>query len=225
MPGLAYVYDRVVEAGRISLDFELDGDLDKAPWTSVSPLLLEQANEPPARYPEARTEVSVLWRPSALYIGFRCRFTELNLFDDPDVSLERWELWNRDVVEVFINPFPEHVTRYWEFEVSPRNQWIDLAIDLKREPIWDAGWNSGFTHATRIDENSRTWCCEMRLPVSAFALDCIRPEQEWRVNFYRCDGPGDDSIRRFLAWCPTCETTFHVPARFGRLVFSTREVA
>jgi len=118
---------------------------------------------------------------------------------------------------VFINPYPDRVRIYWEFEVAPNNLWIDLQIDLDRKPFHDAGWDYGFDHKTNIEKEF--WHCEMRIPVSCFGSPRIEAGVEWRVNFYRCDGPGDDTVRRFLAWNPTDEKNFHVPARFGILRF------
>ena len=48
----------------------------------------------------------------------------------------------------FSNPQPERITHYYEFEVAPNNQWIDLEIEKTKTPFNDAAWNSGFSHAT-----------------------------------------------------------------------------
>jgi hypothetical protein len=61
---------------------------------------------------------------------------------------------------------------------------------------------------------------EMRIPVAAMNTR-VRAGAKWRVNFYRADGRGDDSQRRFLAWSPVMGTgTFHVPTRFGLIEFT-----
>ena len=66
-------------------------------------------------------------------MAFWCHYTELNLYLGEDAGQKRWELWNRDVAEVFLTPFPESLHRYWEFEVAPNNLWIDLAIEKLEE--------------------------------------------------------------------------------------------
>jgi alpha-galactosidase len=200
-------------------DFLPDGDLTKPLWQRIPRIAFQTSFEPTIAYPEARTEVAVGWTPSYVYIGFWSCYLELNLFESEDSTQQRWGLWDRDVVEVFINPFPERIRRYWEFEVAPNNQWIDLAIDQEKTPSLNAEWHSGFDHSTAVDPEKKIWCCEMRLPVAAFGLESIQSGMEWRVNFYRCDGPGDDSVRRFLAWSPTYNASFHTPDSFGRLVF------
>src|SRR5690606_568822 len=214
-----YVAQLEMETHRTKEDFIPDGDLSKLPWLDASSVSFDTSYFPEIRYPEVRTEVRSVWSPSSIYFAFRCPYETLNVYHNEDPLQERWELWRRDVAEIFINPYPERMRHYWEFEVAPNNQWIDLEIDLDREPFHDAGWDSGFLHATSIDIESKVWSCELRIPVSCFGLESIAAGDTWRVNFFRCDGPGNDHERRFLAWSPTGKRNFHVPERFGRLVF------
>lgn len=176
---------------------------------------------PEIKFSEARTEVASLWSETFLYFAFTAHFTELFTYKDEDVSQKRVGLWDRDVVEVFLNPFPERINVYWEFEVAPNNQWVDLAINLDKSPFYDAGWASGFEHAARIDNSKKIWYCEMRIPINALGIARINAGAQWRINYYRCDGPGNDTRRRFLAWSPTYEPSFHVPQRFGLICFET----
>jgi len=208
------IYYRVV-AHRLERDYLPDGDLSKSAWQGASRLTLVDTVIPQRSHPGTQTEAAVRWSPEHLYIAFWCHYTELNLYLGEDAGQERWELWNRDVAEVFLTPFPERLHRYWEFEVAPNNLWIDLAIEKLDEIRLDAGWNSGFEHATLIDEESKLWSCEMRIPAASLGIRQIERDMEWRINFFRCDGLGDDSQRRFLAWSPTFQLNFHVPERFG----------
>lgn len=208
-----------METKSIDKDFSPDGNLTKAVWQNAPRIIFDTSYSPEIRYPEARTEVRSLWTPSSVYFGFFCPYEELNIYLDEDPEFERWELWNRDVAEVFINPFPEQLRHYWEFEVAPNNQWIDLEIDLDKDPFHDAGWDSAFLHATSVNNEARIWTCEMRIPASSFGLESIAKGTSWRVNFFRCDGLGGDDRRRFLAWSPTGERNFHVPEHFGQLFF------
>lgn len=216
-----YISHLEMETQRIGEDFSPDGDLAKPLWKDAPRVFFDTSYLPDIRYPQAQTEVRSLWTPHSVYFGFFCPYQELNIYPDEDPVPERWELWKRDVAEVFINPFPEQIRHYWEFEVAPNNQWIDLEIDLDKDPFHDAGWDSSFLHATRVDPNARVWTCEMRIPVSSFGLDGVTEGSLWRVNFFRCDGLGGDDKRRFLAWSPTGKRNFHVPERFGRLLFCT----
>ena len=202
-------------------DFTPDGDLAKAAWKRAQWIEMDHDMSGRQSYPEAHTRVSALWSTSSVYFAFLCHYVTLNTYPDANTTKERWELWNRDVVEVFLNPQPAHLNHYFEFEVAPNNQWIDLEINKDRNPFNNASWDSHFLHATRVDTARRVWTCEMRIPVTSLGVRSISPGDLWRANFFRTDGPGSDAQRRFLAWSTILEgTTFHVPSRFGLLSFS-----
>jgi Carbohydrate family 9 binding domain-like len=226
----AYTSDAQIMARSCKQDFTPDGDLAKPAWKAAQWVEFDHDMTGRRSYPGAATRVAALWSRRYVYFGFSCRYDRLNVYQGEDPAKERWELWNRDVVEVFLNPQPEHLNHYYEFEVAPNNQWIDLEIDKTKVPFNDAAWNSGFTHATRVgasgDAPRRVWTCEMRVPIAALAVTVMPPQQEWRINFFRADGPsgpGNNNERRFLAWSTIPEgTTFHTPSRFGRLRFVER---
>ncbi len=201
-------------------DFVPDGNLAKKVWEKAEWMQFDHDMSGQPAYPEAQTKVASFWTPTYVYFAFWCKYSTLNVYEGEDTAKERWELWNRDVAEVFINPEPERVNHYYEFEVAPNNQWIDLEIDKEKDPFNDASWDSHFDHATRIDSKNHVWTCEMRIPVSSMKVQLVQPDSEWRINFFRADRPGDDSQRRFLSWSTIPEgRTFHVPTRFGLIRF------
>jgi alpha-galactosidase len=205
-----------------SQDFIPDGDLEKPVWKNAKWVKFDHdAFTPVKHFPGAETAVASFWTAGYVYFAFRCKYTTLNIYEGEDPAKERWELWNRDVVEVFANPEPERVNHYYEFEVAPNNQWIDLEIDLDKTPFNDAAWDSGFEHATRLDAPKRLWTCEMRIPLGSLKAERLEPGAQWRVNFYRADGPGNDTQRRFLSWSPIpgAKHSFHAPTRFGVIRF------
>ncbi len=205
-------------------DVEPDGKLDKSFWAGVERVRFDHAAFSRASYPEAETTVASRWTRKFLYLAFRCRYQTLNIYQGEDPGPERWQLWEKDVAEAFINPNPDHPFHYYEFEIAPNNQWLDLEINLARNPMSDAHWNSGFEHRTHIDPARHLWTVEMRIPVAAMTHTPIEPGSEWRVNFYRCDGPGSGNARRLMSWGAmpkeSTEHTFHQPASFGRLRFA-----
>lgn len=164
--------------------------------------------------------MAAVWSDRYIYFAFSGHYEALNIYEGEDIAKERWELWNRDVVEVFLNPEPKRISHYYEFEVAPNNQWIDLEIEKTRTPFNDPAWNSGFEHSTKIDEKNHLWLTEMRIPLSAVGVKKISGGDQWRVNFFRAAGRGGDEKRSFLAWSSIPEGgTFHVPSRFGLLKF------
>lgn len=214
----------IIVSGFISEDCKPDGNLGKRMWSTAKPIWFDQAAFSEFRYRNLKTKVASCWSAQFLYLAFSCPYETLTVYQRADVTIERDRLWERDVVEAFVNPEPQSPSHYYEFEVAPNNQWLDLAIDLARTPFNDARWSSGFEHATRIDVVKRAWTAEMRIPVRSMGLDAIQQDVDWRINFYRCDGPGDDSTRRMLSWgrlpVRVPRGTFHQPASFGILHFS-----
>jgi len=72
--------------------------------------------------------VRLLWSPETLFLQFRARYRTISVFPDAEPNGRRDQLWDRDVVEVFIQPDAFEPRRYKEFEVSPNGFWIDLDI-------------------------------------------------------------------------------------------------
>ena len=214
----SYVSDMQLLAKRSPMDFVADGDPSKPSWKHAQSVEFDTDASGKSHFPEISTRVASVWTERHIYFFFWCRYDSLNVYQGEDPKVERWQLWDRDVAEVFQNPQPERVNHYYEFEVAPNNQWIDLEIDKTKNPFNDASWNSGFEHATRIDAKNHVWTAEIRIPISSMNVRAVRPGAAWRVNFFRAAGEGGDDRRNFLAWSIIPEgKTFHVPTRFGIL--------
>jgi len=218
MPQQSYASDVQLQAKRSPVDFLPDGDRSKPSWKHAKSVEFDHDASGQSHYPQLSTRVASVWTETHIYFFFWCSYDSLNVYEGEDRAVERWQLWDRDVVEVFLNPQPERVNHYYEFEVAPNNQWVDLEIDKTKEPFNDASWNSGFAHAARIDAKNHIWTAEMRIPVSSMNVSAMRPGAEWRANLFRAAGEGGDDRRKFLAWSIIPEgQTFHVPTRFGVL--------
>jgi Glycoside hydrolase 123, catalytic domain/Carbohydrate family 9 binding domain-like/Glycoside hydrolase 123 N-terminal domain len=201
-------------------DFVPDGNLQKKLWKTADWALMDHDMTGQKQYPQSATEIASVWTPQYVYFAYRCKYETLNIYQDADPAAEKWGLWNRDVVEVFINAQPERVNHYYEFEVSPNNLWIDLEINKDQSPFNDANWDSGYEHATHIDAEHHVWTCELRIPVASLGAKEIFTGAEWRLNLFRADGQGEDHQRRFMSWSTIPEGgSFHVPTRFGIIQF------
>jgi hypothetical protein len=145
--------------------------------------------------PRYRTEVLSRWTEKNLYFLFVCPYEVLNLKPSPDRSTETFQLWDRDVAEVFIGSDFQNIRRYKEFEISPQGEWVDLDIDLSK-PHHEDGWkwNSGFTVAARIDPATKTWYGVMRIPFSALQSHAPSVGDEFRINLFRSQGPPPNRI-------------------------------
>ena len=206
-----------------TVDVVPDGNLEREFWTGARRINFDEAGFSRKKHPEARTIVASRWTRQYLYLAFWCHYQNLNIYEGEDPAQERWQLWERDVVEAFINPTPDRPSHYYEFEVAPNNQWLDLEIDLAQQPFISEKWDSGFLHETRIDAQRHVWTVEMRIPIASMTAAAAQPMAEWRVNFYRCDGIGSDTPSRMLSWgalpLNLSENSFHQPDSFGTLRF------
>jgi hypothetical protein len=206
-----------------SHDTQPDGDLDKPFWSAARRVSFDQAGFTRTQYPYVETRVASRWTRHYLYLAFWARYQSLNVYQGEDPRPERLGLWDKDVVESFIAPDSARPDHYYEFEVAPNNQWVDLEIDLTKHPFGNAQWNSGFEHATRVDAAQHLWTSEWRIPLASLSPSGITSGGAWRINFYRCDG--EDPNRRLMSWGPLPrelpQSSFHQPESFGVLRFAS----
>lgn len=168
--------------------------------------------------PQRATEVRLLWTPDTLFLRFHCDFRNIFVFPDARADGWRYELWDRDVAETFLQPDSSDPMVYREFEVSPNGYWIDLAVAHgKIEEL-----HSGLRRRVVLDEKNKTWTAELAIPMK-FLTTQFDPKHPWRVNFYRIEG--ETEPRFYSAWSPTYspKPSFHVPSAFGTLVFREQE--
>lgn len=164
------------------------------------------------------TTARIIWSKEYLSFGYECGYSELDMDDNPDPAIERYQLWDRDVCEAFVQAPNEPDSRlYKEFEVAPTGQWVDLYINrITIDHNWK--WGSGMLTAATIDTDAKVWRAVMSIPFSAFGMI---PEggDEWAGNLFRVSRV--EGERRFLAYSPTFteKPSFHVPSKFVRLMF------
>jgi hypothetical protein len=210
----------VLQARRISQDFELNGSFGNPLWQTTKPETLEQSSADGMVRPELATAVRALWSSKFLYLAYECPFTRLTVFEPPLSKRQRLELtqegaslWDRDVVEAFIGSDPANPRRYAEFEVAPTNERLDLMVT--NLPEKDFAWNSRFQSVVKVNKKSRTWTCELRVPLEALSGALPSVGTQWSLNLFRCDRANNAS----LAFRPTLTGTFHTPERFAVLEF------
>ena len=191
-----------------------DGFPSPSAWEKAFPLRFDHDWRGENPDPQRGTEVRLLWTPDMLCLRFHCNYRSITVFPDARADGWRYELWDRDVAETFLQPDSSDPLIYREFEVSPSGLWIDLAVSHgKIEEL-----HSGLRRRVAIDEKVRTWTAEMALPMKCLTTR-FDPKTPWRANFFRIEGEAEP--RFYSAWSPThsSEPNFHVPAAFGTLVF------
>jgi len=207
----------------------IDGRLNEAAWERAGEIeLLETVT---GKRPRRRTTARVLYDDQWLYLGFHAVdeyiWGTLTGHDDP--------IYDEEVVEAFLDP-TGLLTSYYELEVSPLNTGFDALIINDTVPAGTpgrgphfqgfTGWDpKGFQHAVHVEgrlgsRESRWWECEMAVPFDEMFIGGKArptPGDVWRANLFRIDRDGEELEES--AFSPTGLNDFHVPQRFGRLVF------
>ena len=219
---------------KTSKDVIIDGKLDEAAWQSASGLnFVDVVTAGPPLC--GASEGFLLWNDKSLYVAVRARdkntWATMTLRDSP--------LCQEEVIEVFIDPDGDQ-KRYVEIEINPLNAIFDLryAPDASGAIKEDKTWNCpGLRHAVvvdgtlnRHDDIDREWTLEMAIPWEAFKglnEEVSLPPKEgdtWRLNLYRYERPNGpaspDRPVEYTAWSPTRHVNFHIPACFGKTIFS-----
>lgn len=135
-------------------------------------------------------------------------------------------LWREDVVEIFLQP--EDTAVYYELEASPNGSLFDARVTFPgptRETMHvDTGWTCpGFSSLVRRTfDRSGVGSLQIlvEIPFSCLTARPPRRGETWRANFYRIDRSSRGDM--YAAWSPTFtpRPDFHVPARFGTLLFA-----
>jgi len=208
---------------------KVDGVLDEPVWGRLQPVGAFRRHDGSGAPPFA-TAAKLCWDDEYLYLAFSCEdrdiwgtYTER---DDP--------IYDQEVVEVFVSPSGNE-SDYFELEVSPRNVIWDGKIHNPEnnpatatyDPSWDcAGLLTGVHVVGNLDDRAdadEMWTVEMAIPFSAIAPRAPAAGEHWRANLFRIDRGENDE---YLCWSPPQDRgqspAFHLPKRFGRLVFSAR---
>lgn len=163
-------------------------------------------------------KTKILWSKTALYVRFEANQTEpLVISDAPNTRTKTLGLWDRDVCEIFVAPNRNEPRKYYEFEIAPTGEWIDLGIYQKfDERITDWNYESRMQSAAKI-EKGKVWMA-IKIEWKAFGVT-PKAGDVWLGNLFRCVGSGE--ARGYLAWSPTQtkEPNFHVPEKFGEFEF------
>jgi len=206
-----------IKIAHIEKDF-LINEFNNKSWEKAEKISIENYWSGEKADVGRHTKAKLLWSENAFYIRFEAFQTEPLIINEmPSLKNKTIGLWERDVCEIFIAPNPKKSNEYFEFEISPTGEWLDLKIhQLSDGRETDFQYNSGMQSAAKIEKN-KIWMA-IKVKWKAFGKT-PHANEVWKGNLFRC--VGGSKTRGYLAWLPTFtrEPNFHVPQAFGEFHF------
>lgn len=201
----------------IQQDFSVT-ELDNKLWAKADEVLIDKYWSGEKSPKDRQFKTKILWSDAGVYVRFEANQNEpLIVSENPNPTSKTRGLWERDVCEIFLAPDEKEFRKYFEFEIAPNGEWIDLGIYQKPdERITDWEYMSGMKSAALIEKNKVTMA--IKIEWSAFGKT-PKSGDVWLGNIFRCVGKAP--TRGYLAWSPTETKTpsFHVPEKFGEFEF------
>lgn len=166
--------------------------------------------------PGVATGIAAGYTDHELVFLFYSHYRELTLREGEIPKTDVNDIYRWDTVEVFLDPDPATPQTYFEWELSPRRERLDLAVDVQAQEF-DVSWESGMRDETNLDRNRRIWAAMIIIPFTR--LPHPRAGDMWKGNFFRTEGKSPN--RLYQAWQPTGtpKPNYHVPEVFGDIVF------
>jgi hypothetical protein len=202
---------------KIHINIKIDGDLYKEPWRDAKGDFLVETES--ASEANLSSEFKALWNEKFLYISFKCKddYIKATMTEYND------KLYEEDVVEVFIDDNNDLKT-YLEIEVNPLNAVLHYVINnnLKGKKFLYAKVDETLETATIFYEDIQEWHTEIAIPMEEFTTAANNPPisgDRWGINFYRIDRK-ENMEDEYSAWSATGKIDFHVPEKFGQLIFT-----
>jgi Carbohydrate family 9 binding domain-like len=203
---------------------QIDGALDEASWKAAETTGPFRLNDGSGSA-QNRVEAKLIWDDERLYFAFDCEDT------DVFATMKRRDehLWEEEVVEMFIDPDGDG-KNYLELEVNPLNTFLDIFILTPVVPIPYESYTIPAKWAVNVkgsvnDSSDRDggWTAEIELPLKEAVTAANLPPKDgdkWRLGLYRIERRPKLEL---IAWSPTLKPSFHTPARFGEITFSTKK--
>ncbi|MBL7716974.1 MAG: hypothetical protein JNL01_16035 [Bdellovibrionales bacterium] len=174
-------------------------------------LLMKVHSEPEAKIPKD-FRIQLTSRSTGDWIRFDFEVSAMPWTTNSNLPKgeSAWGLWETDVVEVFVRP--KGSSPYFEFQVSPLGQYLELKIIRPRKEV-DRDYRSGIRYGVQTTGPDQAWQAWMEIPASSLGWSGKASDLEGGA--FACLGPkGGRSY--WAAFLPEQNTPdFHLPQYFS----------
>ncbi|MFB3893627.1 MAG: prolyl oligopeptidase family serine peptidase [Phycisphaerae bacterium] len=191
---------------------KFSGDMDERPWKDAATVtLLDPGTRKPPRH---ETKAMLFCSDKSLYIGVRAA--------EPrgDLLKLNGELWERDEVEIFLEPFRDTIKRaYYHIQVDATGATAFRRYHVYpryfQERALQEEWSPRVAVAACKDKDG--WSVEIRLPFDQIKLDPAAKEGKtlWRLNICRSRPARGEDGNILWTWSRLDGRSFQSAARFG----------
>ena len=219
--------DAVYQVTRLSQAVEVNGIWDKAPWTNVPALILENhMGDPPEHKPEVQAKVA--YEEQAIYVIFQVKDRYVRCVTEQ----YQGSVYKDSCVEFFFTPAPDVSKGYFNLEMNCIGTALFKFHDALKDslieiPLSDfAKVKVAHSIPSIVEPEIKvplTWTVEYSIPFSMldkyFDVAKPAPGVQWKANFYKI--ANDSSHPHWLTWSVVDlpQPDFHQPKYFGTLTF------
>jgi hypothetical protein len=206
----------------------IDGVLNEKTWGQADTLkFLENVTGGALVAPRQSAYALAAWDSTNLYVSYVTKDNDIKgVYKNHDDNL-----YDVEAVELFFDADGDGTT-YIELEWNCYNASWDGLTGNPAGQNWTA---TGMTSAVKLRGTPDTstnvdtgMTVEVKIPWRALDTNMTRKvslppknNDQMRINFYRIDQRTGVASQDLSAWSPTLTTTFHTPAKFGNIIFST----
>src|SRR5215203_5492223 len=173
----------------VKSDFAVS-ELENKAWKKAETVTVDKYWSGENAPAERRFKAQLLWSNAAIYVRFEANQKEpLIVSETPNLTSKTRGLWDRDVCEIFLAPNRTTPRKYFEFEIAPNGEWIDLGIHQmleRRETDWD--YASAMQSKSLIGKD-KVWMA-IKIEWKAFGKT-PKAGDIWLGNIFRCIGSGE----------------------------------
>lgn len=208
----------------------MDGKLDDPAWKKAEFVTLKDLS---LGKPRNQTRFKAIHDDEALYVGVECELDSLETVKKLKPQGHDGHVWASECVEIMLDPYGNR-QRHVQFVFGPvPNSTFDARYGYVEDPAHplfgkrDPTWNGDWTYVPFIDEKTKTWSAEVRIPFAGLDVPTPPPGSMWTMNVGRTECPpghGYGSKGRlkspiFSVWSPNLKArSYHDRSCYGELV-------